>query len=121
MEPKEIIEKWLTTMESGEYEHRQTTGTLVSINKDGEACFCALGLLCKVAGMEINTIKSNLFGIPTVCYFIGHPNKLFQDIGMNDYSNRYNIADLNDRRKLSFKEIAAEVRANMGGFFPNIQ
>ena len=43
---KTIMKKWVAALRSGEYE--QTSGSLVSINNEGER-FCCMGVLCNLA------------------------------------------------------------------------
>lgn len=53
---REVIQQWVTALESGEY--RQTTGTLRNIAEDGTPQYCCLGVLCDLA------VKANVITEP---------------------------------------------------------
>jgi hypothetical protein len=57
MKREELIEKWLEALESGEY--KQTYYKIYDDSR-GEPKYCCLGVVCEVAGKNLNRIKSGL-------------------------------------------------------------
>lgn len=100
---------WVRALRSGEY--KQTRGTLT----DGEG-FCCLGVLCKVAGLEIRKDGSGVEGTIPNGFCTYEP--IFTLVGGHDKSARLSMRnDGSDNPEEpihphSFSEIADYIEAN---------
>jgi hypothetical protein len=65
MDP-ELKAKWVAALRSGEY--LQGKGVLKKVNKDDEIRYCCLGVLCEVAGLELEEDLSKPTGTAKVNY-----------------------------------------------------
>lgn len=110
---KEIAEKWIAALESGEYEQGQG-----SLRKDGK--FCCLGVLCEVAiqeGVEVTVTHNSEID---KYYYEGNGAVLPETV--LDWADMYSVwgrfgdgddlADLNDAG-VSFADIANVIRENV--------
>lgn len=104
--PKEFAEKWLAALRSGEY--RQGKEVLMA-----NGCYCALGVACKVAGIDDEKIYgwslTNPMNIPQVELL---PQELIYTSPSGDGSLDDEISYMNDRGK-SLPEIADWIEANV--------
>lgn len=99
--PKEITEKWVTALRSGEY--GQTTRLLTDFNDN----YCCLGVLCKTLNVSDEDIGYNnksciAFGQGSI---VGIPKGL--DEGLHKI-----LTEMNDSGK-SFSEIADWIEENV--------
>jgi hypothetical protein len=106
---KEIKAKWVAALRSGKY--KQTTGAL----RRGDS-FCCLGVLCNLhAEAHPKTAAKQ----KSINYYMGEggvlPQAVLRWAGLGKYNVdvavkykdiKTNLADLNDRKGLSFKQIA---------------
>lgn len=111
---KELIEKWIEALRSGEY--KQTVGKLVRNNK-----YCCLGVLCEIAKEQFNLKylfddnDEKIIGFETSreVYESSPPLSLQKFLGLNkrlNSSDEYIILDtlilMNDEDKKRFSTIA---------------
>jgi hypothetical protein len=101
---RKAYELWLAALESGKYQ--QARGKLKRISREKTPSFCCLGVVCdlnvKAGGPEwdgrdyLNT-SAHL------------PTSLHSFLAITD-TEAITLINLNDIRKMSFKEIAAHIR-----------
>lgn len=114
--PRQITEKWLEALESGEY--NQTKKMLYNSYDNG---YCCLGLLGKLCGIDNNAlennpyIQENNFYIEEIENFIkmGYPEELVTTSHWMDKKLPNHLANMNDDGEASFKEIAFWIRENV--------
>lgn len=101
----ELKAKWIDALRSGEY--KQARATL----RDNSGAYCCLGVLCKVAGIELNT--EGRFPASENSY-----KPIFELIGSEDASKQ--CSSRNDGsvyggvgRRWTFSEIADYIEANL--------
>lgn len=101
-----LKEDWVRALRSGEYE--QGRKRLKSGNN-----YCCLGVLCKVAGLQIETEHGN--GVVGVPYGEDDYGPIFTLLGSSDIAEQlWNRNDgLRDNRQHSFDEIASYIEANL--------
>lgn len=124
MANKEVIEKWVAALESGDYP--QTQGALNTTDDDGNHSYCCLGVLCELAADEGLIEPADHYGAyayteygveymeggvlpPPVRGWAGlrYSNP---DVAVND--ERRSLTALNDRDMLTFPVIADIIRSN---------
>lgn len=124
MANKEVIEKWVAALESGDYP--QARGALNIKHYDGNHSYCCLGVLCELAVDEGVIKPADRFGSYAytedgVEYMEGGVLPLpvrkwaglrycNPDVAVND--ERRALADLNDSEMLTFPVIADILRSN---------
>jgi hypothetical protein len=121
---KEIAEKWVQALRSGEY--RQGRGVLCDIY-DGKRRFCCLGVLCEVAinsGLKIETKEKEKYGALVMNYARSHiflpesvrnfteMHSINGEIFLEEYGGKVSLADLNDHKNFSFESIANVIEAH---------
>lgn len=105
------ILKWVHDLETTD--EPQTQGKLF----DGTG-YCCLGRLCKVAGLEFKQDSEGdwyVDGEEGECELLAPEYVVVSFLGLDAYifdQNRY--ATMNDTDRLSFKEIAANIRCDLG-------
>jgi hypothetical protein len=119
MKLTDIQEKWLTALESGEYQQ-----TKHALHRPEKNEYCCLGVACKLVLGDPNDTTS----MGTNSIWLGNVGKapcpvvdalgLYGSCGEieNDSQYDYSLAEMNDDGK-SFKEIAAYIRANPENVF----
>lgn len=97
--------KWIEALRSGDYE--QARGTLY----DGEG-YCCLGVLCKVAGLTINSDGDGIVGMPIGEHEAYRP--IYDLVGGIDRSHSLSMRNdgLDDYPKHSFDEMASFIERN---------
>jgi hypothetical protein len=98
---KEILEKWIETLRSGEYQ--QGNGKL----RSGKH-YCCLGVLCEAAGMEKSQDYISVFKLPDGQDTTGTGTlgtAALKYLGMAFHTQETLIA-LNDDQRLNFDQIA---------------
>ena len=109
---KELKEKWLEALRSGKY--KQGRGDLRNVDDE----FCCLGVLCDISGQGEWGTKLMIQKAP-YCYGQGDEwqhcalppfMKKFTNLPMNTEETLFN---LNDKRGLSFHEIADWIEENV--------
>lgn len=88
---KDVKEKWVKALRSGEYKQCQLTLSSVDDKEH-----CCLGILCKVLGETDEKIRANRYNVPK-----------HLDVGLNIKEMQY-LAGLNDEG-FSFTSIADEI------------
>ncbi len=109
---KRIKKKWVAALESGKY--KQTRGYLKNEKGGG---YCCLGVLCDLYCKEKKVTQDSVFTErETLLPFVVREWACLPD-GMPDtksYRTRKggvaNLADLNDGRKMNFKQIAEVIK-----------
>lgn len=113
---KELKEKWLKALRSGEYE--QGPGVLCA----DDSAFCCLGVLCDVAGLEyeskeeLGTVVRN-YKYGNSCSYRLLPQEFAIKVGLKtdgsfeDEYGEYALTFLNDHHH-TFSEIADIIEAN---------
>lgn len=113
MELKHITrEEWVAALRSGKYQRAE--GSLKKTNRNGEDCFCCLGVACDLAGVgwELISPSSRCTSTFAVRANEGKPYPLlglFVDLGLKD-TDACELAAHNDRGD-SFLAIANEIEA----------
>ena len=113
MKRSEIIEKWITALESGKY--RQGNSYLVSENGYGNRDFCCLGVLCDVMGLDTEKLYQDMeTGLPDkVAKKMGITNLAALSTPIQYRGSRFDdLARLNDSG-VRFKTIARIIREQL--------
>lgn len=108
---KQLKQKWLTALHSGEY--KQARYALET--RDGEIPEgnCCLGVLCRVADLEAFVSESNLYRTQFKGCTIGGLGKpLLESWGL-DLDHQMRLQNMNDNENLSFLQIADYIEANL--------
>jgi hypothetical protein len=113
---KSVMKKWVAALRSGKY--KQGRGVL---SQDGK--YCCLGVLCEVLGAEkkvdsdgivsygVKGSKDRQTGVLPIA--IQEACGMKSGYGVIAFGENYlSLATLNDRRKRSFKHIAAYIERN---------
>jgi hypothetical protein len=108
-----LLHTWPKTLESGEYE--QGRGKLRLLRTDGSFEYCCLGVACDLLS------KKNLLGEHEWSESSYLPDRVVELLGISytgDYTsyrgtNSGSLGDDNDRRRKTFKQIAAIIRRNV--------
>jgi hypothetical protein len=123
---REIAKQWVEALRSGEYE--QGREVLCRLD-NGSSKFCCLGVLCEVArksGLkietkEVETASGIILQYDTRYGFL--PERVRKFAGMDSTNGRIflkdhggisSLAKLNDRKNLSFEEIAKIIENKWG-------
>lgn len=111
---RDVAEKWITALRSGEY--KQASGCLTKVHNT-EEYHCCLGVLCVILNMprHFDDIDSCMaYGAEHNTSYL--PWEAMKKAGMctttGVYEGRATLADLNDNGK-SFAEIADVIEANI--------
>lgn len=112
---------WLEALESGEYE--QTTGTLFSnstAHPDG--AYCCLGVGASICGAPLASLRKrgSLLGLSNAMNTLllyDEYGTLKEDYYFERVVSVRSLAEMNDEYRMSFKEIAAYIRANPENVF----
>lgn len=113
----EIKEKWVAALRSGEY--KQGRGTLKYTDRDDNAAYCCLGVLCEVA------VKEGVLSSPTTpamygdWYYGAEEEQSALPVVVQDWAGltgpgrlltsvegAHSLIGLNDELRLSFEQIA---------------
>jgi hypothetical protein len=111
---------WVEALRSKEY--KQGRRQLVRICPDGSAEFCCMGVLCDVAGLPIATDldKETRYEFVDEARLGVLPLSFAQSIGLGSVNPgivydglNSDLAELNDRYRLSFSQIADLIEAQL--------
>jgi hypothetical protein len=110
---KEIADKWVTALRSGQY--RKTTGKLCRVSKNGNKSWCCLGVLTDLYNKEYRHPQAHVSG-----GFLSSTVENWSGMCSWDGKLRYNndvgasLSKLNDckKSKRSFKRIADIIEKN---------
>lgn len=105
---QELIAKWLGALESDEYE--QGIGGLCCTDALGDSVYCPFGVLCNIVNPqgwgEPDKQGFRRFEDSSIDY---PPLELLKRVDFEKIRAR-RLATLNDKRKLTFKDIATRIR-----------
>jgi hypothetical protein len=120
---KEIATKWIEALRSGKY--KKIVGCLKKVENYEQGSFCALGVLCDIYQKESEEPLAESKRTPTAKKtkvsidgeFDALPEKVRDWAGLGDSEASIpaihsTVPILNDRQKLSFKEIADVIEKN---------
>ncbi len=121
---KELKEKWLTALRSGEY--AQGKGLLCKVDAEGNTRYCCLGVLLEVIhGKEVWTNDRKVSGTIWRGYTDGndghrtyardimpHPQTLI-DLGVSHEEKGTPLPTMNDGGKFTFPQIADWIEDNL--------
>lgn len=114
-------EAWLQALESGKYD--QITAYL-----HDEIGYCCLGVACELLA-EVCEVDVHFSRMEGLYIYAGYTNSLPFEVQnklhlrnsegrlTKPYKGAFSLTELNDRKRLSFKEIAAYIRANPENVF----
>lgn len=106
--PKDLKDKWLAALRSGEY--KQCKGTL----SDGEG-YCCLGVLQMVADGRVERFNGVPEAVPTISWYGRHHIGILDDLRAFSLKDGCRaLAEMNDGG-LSFKEVADAIERGVEG------
>ena len=106
---KELKDKWLQALRSGEY--RQTTELLRDVDFADVPGFCCLGVLGDVCGLAV-WHESGALVLEDEVYDTEYDAKALALLGL-DEDTQNDLINLNDTQRADFNEIANWIEANV--------
>lgn len=106
-----LLTKWLEALRSGKFKQTQMTLMQRSPSKHASS-FCCLGVLCRVAGLNISTVarqQAEEASLDEPGGFLS--TKALERVGLTE-EQMYKLSSLNDQDRLTFVQIADAIERN---------